>query len=282
MTTFAAAAQSAVLAARAIESQLTAIAAGMPREGFPHSDLLSALPPAGLVASAVSDFIEDIPSGADSSSLSTVRATKVLLSSIHRSLQRIRSAVDWASDFTAIDWWVARRLQELGLAEKIVLVVPGPLGDFEIERTSSLLRTLRKLSEKPQALYNLADKPAADLSEVVDRLEKLHLLQVPSFDGISPAWRPLVLGHELAHLRYEESWARSWLSNLETTTGDQATEEAKRLFSEIEEGSTTYTAPWVDQLARWLVEVACDSVTTFFYAGGGRDGPAFFSQRQHF
>ena len=123
-------------AATAVEEELHLISVAHPREGFPHSKLIVSLPEPGQIRRSTDAFCKEILGYEERHAFTTLTATAKQLSSLHLAAQGLRSAVEWSSHFTSIDSWVSRRIGELGLKEKVVLVAPGRLGDFSIERTS--------------------------------------------------------------------------------------------------------------------------------------------------
>lgn len=132
----AAASTGLLRAATAVEEELALIRAAHPRAGFPHADLVAALPDPGRLHERTRTFCEEVAELRADHALTTIMSTSKQLSSLHAAAQGMRSAVEWSSTFTAIDWWVSRRVGELGLEDKRVLVAPGRLGDFSIERSS--------------------------------------------------------------------------------------------------------------------------------------------------
>lgn len=259
-------------AATAVEEEIALIRAAHPRDGFPHADLVAALPQPGQLRARADAFCAELVALPPDYAVTTLTATSKQLSSLHTAAQGLRSAVEWSSTFTAIDWWVARRVTELGLPEKRVLVAPGRLGDFSIERSSRFREVLLELGEGGRLLSGDDGQLQEDFHVHRDRLATLHLLRVPPSDGISPAWHPLVIGHEVAHLRYTDLCMRAWVGSLnpddQSALMEAAIDAAKKHAGKTGVHLIT-RSKWLGQLERWLTEIACDSVAVALYGGAG-------------
>lgn len=261
--TVAAAAQGVQGTIRATSVVLEAIRNAQPRDGFPYKRLLNALPDSEVMVELVQSFTEDMVSlgneGAEDQAFKALSMTTTALKQLHLSAQRIRSAVEMSSDFAAIDWWITERVLGFGLENKMILVAPGQLGDFHIEKTSAFRDHILRLGKKPRAFAQEGRLPEK-LQASVDKLEDLHLLYVPSSNGISPAWRPLILGHELAHLTFTDIWVHDWLSRIQADDLGPLVDDAIDIAV-----NDRFQDRWFRLLKSWLVEVSCDSAAAYFY-----------------
>lgn len=270
----AAASTGLLRAATAVEEELALIRAAHPRAGFPHADLVRALPEPEQLHERTKLFSEEVGALPADYALTTITSTSRQLSSLHAAAQGIRTAVEWSSAFTAIDWWVSRRVGELGLDDKRVLIAPGRLGDFSIERSSRFREVMLELGEGGRLLSGDDGELLAEFHTHRDRLSHVHLLRVPPSDGISPAWHPLVVGHEVAHLRYTELSVREWLAT-RAVEGQSALVTAAIAAAQEYAGKTGVQliprSKWLGQVERWLTEVACDSVAVALYGDAGME-----------
>jgi deoxycytidine triphosphate deaminase len=261
-------------AATAVEEELALIRAAHPRAGFPHADLVAALPEPGQLHKRGRTFCQEVAALPADHALTTITSTSKQLSSLHAAAQGMRSAVEWSSTFTAIDWWVSRRVGELGLQDKRVLIAPGRLGDFSIERTSRFRELMLELGEGGRLLCGDDGELLEEFRVHRDLLAHIHLLRVPPSDGISPAWHPLVVGHEVAHLRYTDLSVRDWLASRDAENGSALAAAAIAAAQEYT-GTTGVQlisrSKWLGQLERWLTEIACDSVAVALYGDAGME-----------
>lgn len=259
-------------AATAVEEELALVRSAHPRAGFPHTDLIEALPAPGQLHDQTRVFSEEVRDYPAEHALTTITSTSRQLSSLHSAAQGLRSAVEWSSAFTAIDWWVSRRVDELGLHDKRVLIAPGRLGDFSIERSSRFREVMLELGEGGRLLSGDDGELLEAFHASRERLSHIHLLRVPPSDGISPSWHPLVIGHEVAHLRFTDLRIREWLANA-TIEGDTALVSAAVVAAQEYAGKTgvhlVSRSKWLSQLEKWLTEVACDSVAIALYGDAG-------------
>ena len=132
-------------AVSAVGQELTAIRQARPRVGFPHAELVAALPAAQELEEAADDFIGDLLELAGDHTANTLKNTAKSLAILHAAATKLHSTVEWSSDFTGLDWWVARRTAELGLSRKRILIAPGALDQFQIETFSHFARHLTSL-----------------------------------------------------------------------------------------------------------------------------------------
>lgn len=256
------AATSIQMAISAIADEVDQIGLAHPRDGFPHAQLVAALPSREILTELSDGFVAENMRDPTEQTGVTLKSALTLLSNVRETLQQIRAAVEWSSRFTAIDWWVAERCEQLGLHNKIVLLTPGRLGEFKIERNSRFRQHLTLLSQS--VLCTPEGEPSEEITRCIDGLEHFHLLAVPASEGISPTWRPLVLGHELAHLKYDTDWIFNWISGQAPRGASDLIKDAiqqAKIISTSGEGR----AIWLDKLANWLAEIACDSVGTYYY-----------------
>lgn len=261
-------------AATAVEEELELIRGSNPRQGFPHEYLVDSLPRQGNIHDRTVSFGEELIALPPEYAVTTLTATSKQLASLHTASQALRSAVEWSSKFSAIDWWVARRMNELGLEDTRVLVAPGALGDFSIERTSRFREVLIEMGEGGRLLSDENQELSAEFHQYRDQLANIHLLKVPPSDGISPAWHPLVLGHEVAHLKYTDLAVREWTSQV-PREGQPQLVDAAISAADSYAGKTgvqlVTRSSWLHQLERWLTEIACDTVAVAFYGSAGRN-----------
>jgi deoxycytidine triphosphate deaminase len=258
-------------ASSAVGEEMSLIESSHPRQGFPHTPLVEALPRASELHSKAEAFCEELAGLSADHVVTTLTGTSKHLASLHLAAQGIRSAVEWSSRFSAIDWWVSRRVYELGLTKR-VLVAPGRLGDFSIERTSRFREVLVELGQDGRLLSGDDGELIADFHPYRDKLADFHLLRVPPSDGIAPAWHPLVLGHEVAHLKYTDLAVRLWTAALPPENYGElvkaAIADAQNFKGQT--GSQLITrSSWFGQLERWLAEIACDSVAVLIYGPAG-------------
>jgi deoxycytidine triphosphate deaminase len=208
-------------------------------------------------ASQISDFVQDVTATSGQDAIDTLRPVRAQLSLLHKSLAALTSAVSWANQYTAISWWITRRLTLLGLEQYTVVLAPGSIGDFQIATTSNASDELRRLADTG-VLYDVATN--------IESLALIRVLHVPAEDGSSALWHPLSLGHELAHLKYDPEWVETWLSHQSPTShGELATDAitlAQAKGSQVPSG-------WYQGLTYWLSEIACDTALSFQYGEEG-------------
>lgn len=121
-------------------------------------------------------------------------------------------------------------------------------------------------------LSNQDGELVEDLQQCQQRLRDIHLLRVPPSDGISPSWHPLIIGHELAHLKYTGLHIREWTGRFDKEGERELVGtaiESARDFAEKTGGDLITRSEWIAQLERWLTEVACDSVAVWLYGRAG-------------
>ena len=213
-------------ASTAVDEELQEIEDAHPRDGFPHAELLKALPPSGDITERTKVFAADVLENITEYTPAILTNSTLQLSALHTAAIAIRSAVKWSGRFTAIDWWVDHRLKELGLPGKKVLLAPGQLGNVTVERTSRFREVLVELEEDGRLLSGKGGDLAPELQIRRNLLDDIHLLRVPPSDGISPLWHPLVLGHELAHLKYTYNTVRRWVAKQHMAGHGALAEEA--------------------------------------------------------
>jgi deoxycytidine triphosphate deaminase len=257
-------------AAIAVEDELSSIRSIRPREAFPHSELISALPKAGELIGQTNRFIDELRLTSSDHIVTTFKASAKVLAGLHHAVQKLRSTVEWSSKFTAIDWWVARRTDQLLLGEKRVLVAPGPIDRFHVESISEFGSVLKRLGTNSGMLTDENGKMLPEFQSYVTAINNYHILTVPSYDGMSPLWHPLFLGHEIAHLKYSEETVEAWLSTLppEELTDLQRSAVRRADESRSATGGRTLRPLWYKRLLNWLVEIACDSTAQALYGDG--------------
>ncbi|MDR3658448.1 MAG: dCTP deaminase [Mycobacterium sp.] len=185
----------------------------------------------------------------------TLFAVGLQLGQLEDALVDLRRAVSWSSRFSAFNWWLENRQKELGLLSNF-LVIPGPgsCRDFHIEPTPSVAQ-----------YFDKANKSLRIPESSLQQIRRIRILTVPQFDGASARWHPISLGHELAHLRFNEDWVLKWLSGRSRDRGSaqQAVAKAKQqLGSDV---LSSLPERWFTELTSWLVECACDTVLHYFY-----------------
>lgn len=242
--------------------------------------MLAALPPEGSLVAGAESFITELIEYDSKHAATSLLASISEVSALHMMARKITSAVEWASNFSSIDWWIAERLRELGLADKHVLVAPGRTGEVHIERTSRFVRILEELSTEGRMLCGPDGEMIEPIAQSATSMASFHVLTVPPFDGISPVWHPLVLGHEVAHLRFNAAYIMSWLAS---TGADCTSDLAREVVSTYQTITTTYRMDeWTDKrvshsekmLQNWLIEVACDTVASYIYGDAAKDALA--------
>lgn len=195
----------------------------------------------------VSKYVhEELETGGEDA-VDTLRPIRTQLSLLHKSISALNAAVSWANQYTAISWWIGTRLEALGLKQFTVILSPGPVGDFRIA-TPNASQELARLAKKDVVI---------GVSENIELLAQIRILHVPSSDGSSALWHPLILGHELAHLRYDFGWAEEWLADQDSASvsGDLA----KDAITLATNRATEVPSGWYQSLALWLSEIACDT-----------------------
>lgn len=217
----------------------------------------------------VRDFAEEMwdtaalaQSAMDFSEIDTLRQ---LLTALETELFNIRSAISWSTTSSGFYWWLKQRQSELNIRDVIIIPKPSHATLFRIDPRGELMHKLTNLS----TILELS-------ADQIKLLGNVRLLNVPKHDGMDPRWHPLTLAHEIAHLKYNFQWIVEWIrSQLASSFRRQETKLAlsfaKALGSKkkpIASAQGTGSA-WFEYLAKWLGEVACDSVLSFFYRDEG-------------
>lgn len=263
----------------ALGDELTKIRLARPREGFPHRQLVSALPESSALIRAADGFIQEILEYGTDHSVTSLRASITGVVGLHTTAKRFTAAVHWSSDFASIDWWITERLRELGITDKQVLVAPGNIGHINIERSSQFAKELKELSSGQGVFSGEADNDVVQsIQESIEQLQKFHTITVSSYDGISPVWHPLVLGHELAHLRFNRPYIIKWLSGqgpgrFESQMVHEAIANARDIVDGHPQADwlSIRVSRWEEVLRNWLIEAACDTVAEYFYGRSAMD-----------
>jgi hypothetical protein len=204
----------------------------------------------------VSYFVEETLEASPKDAIDTLRPVRTQLDLLHESIRALNDAASWASQYTAIAWWVSERLNSLGLNEFTVILAPGAIGEFRIA-TSSASNELQKLSNVGVL---------SDVGKNVDQLGLIRVLYVPTPDGSSALWHPLILGHELAHLKYSRSWVESWLAQQEQ---DSLSDLARDVITLAQNRGSEVPSGWYQSVTYWLSEIACDAALAYQYGAEG-------------
>lgn len=172
----------------------------------------------------------------------------------------IYDALKWAEEKSSFQWWVNRRLKELGDDTLIVISAPGSTRTFEVQRDSSLAAALEELNKK----VNLPQ-------EVLTRAAAFRILTVPHRDGADALWHPISLGHELAHLRFTGEWVDKLLGGLpeEQDPSMSSYTQIVRLAREWTSGQLISAPHWYIEVRDWLRETACDTALWHYYDQAG-------------
>lgn len=189
--------------------------------------------------------------------LAEVASYSLALGQLEDSLIKIHDALKWSETKSSLQWWIHRRVAELGLSGLLIVASPGSTRTFEVERSSSLQEALVKLSGKV---------PVGQ--EVLARASKFRLLTVPYRDGAEALWHPISLGHELGHLRFTEEWVDGWIAGQPIEGASRAVSQAINVARALTE-RTASTYDWYVQARDWLMETACDTVLAHFYGEPG-------------
>jgi deoxycytidine triphosphate deaminase len=226
-----------------------------------HTKLREALSFTRSFSSQVSDFAGDIlTTSTYEDAIDTLRPVRTQLSLLHKSFSALNSAVSWASQYTTIAWWVSERLLSLGLERYTVVLAPGPIGDFGIA-TPTASNELRKLSD---------NGVLSNVERNVRLLALIRVLHVPAPDGSSALWHPLILGHELAHLKYTPFWVESWLAEQQMDSlSDFAKDVITLAQSRAQRRGSEVPSFWYQSLTHWLSEIACDVALAHQYGPEG-------------
>ena len=258
-------------AVTAVEDEFRNIRNARPREGFPHAELVDALPDPDDLRRAADEFVAELLEATTDHTPKVLRNTTKQVATLHASALKVRSTLEWSSDFTAIDWWVRRRADELAMDNKHILIAPGALDKYHIEKTSTMGRVLSDLSKGEGMLCSAAGDVMPGLTDSIQALRNFHVLTVPASDGVSPLWHPVFLGHELAHLRFTDEWVHSWLASSEewalSDMGRQVVNVTQKALNS--EGEVVYRSSWIRQLDSWLIELACDTAAVHLYGSAG-------------
>jgi len=245
--------------ATAIDSQIHEALTARPEQSTYHELLREALAFPKTFRSQVSHFVSDVLATSDEDAVDSLRPVRAQLSLLHMSLSALTAAVSWANQYTAIAWWVKHRLAALELDRYTVVLTPGPIGDFQIAISSNASNELTRLAR------------AGIVTEVqpnIESLERIRILRVPADDGSSALWHPLILGHELAHLKYDIARIELWLSE---QSADDLGELASDAVVLAQSKGREVPSPWYQSLTYWLSEIACDTALSHQYGAEGLD-----------
>ena len=184
----------------------------------------------------------------------TLVAVGLELGQLEDALVDLRRAVTWSSRFSAFNWWLRNRQKELGLSDFLVIPGPGSCREFHIERSSSVAAHFEKANKSLKI-------PDSSLQEI----RRIRILTVPQADGASAKWHPISLGHELAHLKFDEEWILQWMSSRRGVTGaaQQAIAKAKQQTDPT--ALSRLPERWFTELTSWLEECACDTTLHYIY-----------------
>ena len=129
-----------------------------------------------------------------------------MIRGLENTLMHLGDALSWSLSSSGATWWLNQRLEELGIAEYLVIPRRSYSSNFEIDTQGDL----------KAAFQNLVIAGAAQLDDDrLDSLAKVRLLNVPQYDGLQAKWYP-ILTHELAHLKYTKEWVASQCPGLLT------------------------------------------------------------------
>ena len=192
-------------------------------------------------------------------------AVAVQLAQVEDALVDLRRAVTWSSRFSGFNWWLRQRQAEMGIDSFIIIAGPGSCRDFLIERVSSVAKSF----EQAKLFLGMADDKIA-------KLAKVRILTVPQHDGASAKWHPLSLGHEVAHLCFDQEWILKWLAGQPTTSG--AAESSILMARQaLDVGLSRPTSQrWFLTLCSWLIETSCDAAMFHYYGAPGIDALATY------
>lgn len=257
-------------AAVAIGAQLNAMRDATPRQAYPHKALVSCLPPAIDFVAQADSYIGELAGTQSEDVKRALRLTARQLANLYSAATVLRSTIEWSSNFTAIDWWIEKRRNDLALQNKRVLIAPTGLERFRIERISEFSRHLMALGTNLGMLTDESGAMHPNFAAYAKSMRDFHVLYVPTFDGISPLWHPCFLGHEIAHLKYSDDEILKWLTSARKHCDNDLAKEAVTFARD-----DRFTHPgWMKRLVAWLVELACDSAAFYIY------GESFLSATQ--
>lgn len=246
-------------AAKAVDESLNAAIREIDRGFLPDkAELRSALSLGESVESRVLDFASEMlghePTEQDWPLLLSATLT---LGQLEDALRDLREAVSWSARSSGFNWWLRRRMHDLGQEGFIVIASPGSARDFVIE-------------QKPR-LKNRFDEANTILALDADRLEQLariRILTVPHNDGSKARWHPISLGHEIGHLLFGRSWVEKWLAS-QPVTGPTAVNDAIEIAQDGHDSSRVTQPAWYTELISWLSESACDAAVAYIYRDEG-------------
>jgi len=184
-------------------------------------------------------------------------ASSKALAHLEETLDRFREAVAWSARNSGFNWWLEKRLAEFGRGDLVVVPNPTTSRLFRIDQVSRLHQAFAGA----RAILGFCDADIAQLANV-------RLLSLPRLDGTSPRWHPISLGHELAHLRFDEAWVQTWLRTFGNAT-DGTAGRAARIAENVESGRDKFPPVWYRDLLSWLSESACDAALTYLYGCEG-------------
>jgi deoxycytidine triphosphate deaminase len=245
----------AVRAASAIDAVLEKIRQDLVLSLLPQrNDLLNALSFEESMSERVANYAQRLVRLKQWDQLpKLLGAVGLELGQLEDSIVDLRRAVSWSSRFSAFNWWLRNRQRELKVFDYLVIAGPGSCREFHIERTPSVADHFEKA--------NLSLRiPEGSLSQI----RRIRILTVPQNDGASAKWHPISLGHELAHLKFNDDWVLQWLAGQRNIRGTAARAVA-RAREQLESGGLILQESWFSELISWLVECACDATLHYFY-----------------
>lgn len=242
--------------AKAIDAETDQIRVVKPRATYPHDSLVKALTFSPTIPEQVQDFTSRVPLG--DHTRRTYRSAATLLSGLFKTISVLRHAAEHSGESTSLDWWIDRRIEAFGLFDEHVLLSPGSPSDFHTLVSLEISQLLNL--QKRGILQNV--------TENADQLSHFHIMRIPPHDGLSPLWRPITLGHEVAHIWLRDEVVRSWLASQDLKdTPDLVQEAISRAIGARESGKVL--VPWFAQLIKWLAEVGCDTAACVLYGEAG-------------
>jgi deoxycytidine triphosphate deaminase len=192
-------------------------------------------------------------------------AVAVQLAQVEDALVDLRRAVTWSSRFSGFNWWLRKRQAEMGIDTFIVIAGPGSCRDFLVERVSSVAKSF----EQAKLFLGMED-------DKITQLKRVRILTVPQHDGASAKWHPLSLGHEVAHLCFDQAWIIRWLAD--QPTGSGPAESSILIAGQTLDGGLSHPTlqRWFLTLCSWLVETSCDAAMFHYYGEPGIDALATY------
>jgi len=256
-----------------IGASLDSLIGGIARAGRAESQLFAEVAdrfrfPEAFFRKQVGSWVESQERLADGdpANLSEVAfsSTAQQLGVLEDSLAALVSALEWGQQHPGFIWWLRRRQEELGVGGVQVIPAPGSSCRFEIENESGVRTKLESL----RRVGVLQDLTKAQLEGV----SKVRLIYAPAFDGLSFAWHPLTLGHELAHMKFPARSIAQWLARLEQK--ERWAPSTRKMVAELAELQETKAERVLSELpsaklVQWLAETACDLTLKRYYGDGG-------------